>query len=117
MDLSNASVQAALVEEFYLVLLSYFDSENGGDRSKMVVNINESLYGLVQSPLYCYNCFKGTFEVRGFKPSPLDTFMFYVRGMVVLIYVENVLFFVTDQYDIYEVIKLLEDADISLTVE
>ena len=36
--------------------------------------------------------------------------MFYVRGMIVLIYVNDVLFFSTDQDNIDKVIKELEDA-------
>ena len=73
----------------------------------MVTNVNKSLYGLVQTPLYWYNHLKGAFEARGFKPSPMDTFMFYGRVMVALIYVDDVLFFVPDQDKFDEIIKEL----------
>ena len=43
--------------------------------------------------------------------------MFYGRGTIELIYVENVLFFGPDQDNIDEFIKELEDDDLSLTVE
>ena len=71
----------------------------------MVMNINKSFYGLVKTPLYWYNNLKGAFEERGFKPSPLDPCMFYGRGMIALIYVDDVLFFGTGQYKINEEIK------------
>ena len=52
MDFSNAFVQDTLVEDVYLALLSYFDYDPGEDIVNMVMKINESLYVLVQTPLY-----------------------------------------------------------------
>ena len=43
--------------------------------------------------------------------------MFYGRGMIVIMYVDGVLFFGTDQDRIDEVIKELEDSGILLNVE
>ena len=57
------------------------------------------------------------FEARGFKRSLLDPCISYGRGIISLIYVDNVLFFGTDQDKIDEVIKELEDAGLLLTVE
>ena len=51
-DLFNEFGQATLLEDFYLALSYYFDSETGEERSNMVMKLNESLYGLVQEPLY-----------------------------------------------------------------
>ena len=83
----------------------------------MITNLNKSLYGLVQSPLYWYNHLKGNFEARGFKPSPMDPFTFYGRCMIALIYFDDVIFFVTDKYKIDEFIKELEDSGILLIFE
>ena len=47
----------------------------------------------------------------------MDPCMFYGRGMIVIMYVDGVLFFGTDQDRIDEVIKELEDAGILLNVE
>ena len=52
MDLSNAFVQATLVEDFYLALPYYFDSDTGEDRANVVMKLNKSIYKLVQAPLY-----------------------------------------------------------------
>ena len=60
---------------------------------------------------------EGDFEARGFKPSLLDSCMFYGRGIIALIYNDDVLLFGPDQYNIDEVIRELEDYGILLTVE
>ena len=71
----------------------------------MITNLNKSLCGLVQGPLYWHNNLKGAFEARGFKPSPMDPYMFYVRGFIELIYVDDVLLFGPEQDKIDEVIN------------
>ena len=50
-DFTNALVWATLLEDVYLALPYYFDSETGEDRYKMVMKLNKSLYVLVQAPL------------------------------------------------------------------
>ena len=82
----------------------------------MVMKINKNLYGLVKSPLFCYNNMKGGFEEIGFKPRNMDPCMFYIRGMISIIYVDDVLLFGPDQDNIDDAIKELEDAGVSLTV-
>ena len=59
MDLSNSFAQATLVDDIYPALTSYSDSYNGEDRAKMVMKLKNSLYGMVQSPLYWYKHLKG----------------------------------------------------------
>ena len=49
---SNVFVKATSVEDVYLSLQYYFDSDTGEDRANMAMKINKSLYGLVQTPLY-----------------------------------------------------------------
>ena len=93
--------QDTLVEDVYLALPYYFDSSIGKDRSNMFMKLNKSLYLLIQSSLYWYNHLKGSFEARGFKPSPMHPCMFYGRGMLKLINVDDVLLFSTDQNNIY----------------
>ena len=100
MDFSNVFVQATLVEDVYLILTSYFDSDTGEYRDKLVMKPNKSLYGLVQPPLYWYNIMKGSFEASCFKTIPLNPCMFYGRFMIAIIYVDNALFFGTYQDNI-----------------
>ena len=109
-DFSNAFVQSTLVEDIYLALPSYFYSDAAEDRSNMVMNINKNIYVMVQIPMYWYNRLESDFEASGFKSSPLDTCVLYGRVMVALIYVDDVLLFGPDKYNIDEVINELEDA-------
>ena len=69
------------------------------------MKLNKSLYGMLQSPLYLYNHLMGYFEARGFKPIPLYTCIFYGRIIIELIYIDDMLFFGTDQDNIDEVAK------------
>ena len=69
------------------------------------MKLNNSLYGLVQTPLCWYNNVKGNFEARGFQQSPQDHCMFYGKGMIAIIYVDDILFFGPDQDKISEVVK------------
>ena len=80
------------------------------------MNLNKSLYGMFQAPLYQYNDLEGAFEEICFKPIPLYQYMFYGKGMIEIIYVDDVLFFFTDQYKIDEAIKELEYSSLSFTV-
>ena len=68
---SNDFFQSALVEDIYVALPTYFESDTGEDRANIIMKLNTSLYALVHSPLCWYNHLKGDFEERGFKPSPL----------------------------------------------
>ena len=81
------------------------------------MKLNKSLYGLVQAPLYWYNHLKNALENKGFKASKQEPCMFYGRGMVVLCYVDDCLFFGPDQGQIDEFIKELKDSGMALTVE
>ena len=66
MDLSNVFFWANLVEDFYLALPYYFDSDTGEYRANMVMKINKNLCVMVKSPLYWYNHMKVDFDARGF---------------------------------------------------
>ena len=81
------------------------------------MNLNKSLYGLVQSRLYWYSNLEGAFETIVFKLSPLDPCMLYGIGMFPLIYVYDIILFGAYQYNIDGFIKELEGSGIYLTVE
>ena len=101
-DLSNIVFQATLGEDVYTPPLPYyFYSDTGEDIANMVMKLNKSLYRMVQHPLYWYNHMKGNFEARCFKPSHLYPCIFYGKGMIALIYVDDVLLFGPDQDKIY----------------
>ena len=112
-DFSNDFVQATFVEDFFLALPYYFESNTGEYRSNMVMKINKNLYGLVQSPLFWSSNTKGDIEAICFKPSNMDICMFYIRVKISIIYVDDVLLFGPDQDNIDNVIKELEVSGVS----
>ena len=89
-DFSKYFVQDTLLEYVYLALPYYYYYDTGEDRDMMFMKLNKSLNGLVQKSLYRYNNLKVYFEPRGFKPFPLYPFILYGRGMISLIYVDDV---------------------------
>ena len=107
---SYSFVQDTLVEDFYLALPYYSDSDTGEDRANMVMNIKKSLYGL-------YNHLNSAFGEIGLKQIHMDPYMIYGIVMITLIDVDDVLLFGTNQDNIDEFIKKLEDSGILLTVE
>ena len=60
---------------------------------------------------------KGYFESRGFKLTHMNPCMLYGIGMIEIIYVDDVLFFGTNQDKIDEFIKELENSGILLNIE
>jgi histone deacetylase 1/2 len=116
-DFSNAFVQAELKEDVYVSLPARFAGPRGEGNDVAVMKLNRSLYGLVQAPLYWYNHLKDSLGQIGFKPSGLDACLFYGNGMIVLVYVDDCLFFGPDQDKIDEVIANLRNNGLTLTVE
>ena len=117
-DFSNAFVQAKLKEDVYITLPAMFNGPEGEGNDNIVLKLNRSLYGLVQAPLYWYNHLKESLIKVGFKPSPLDQCLFYGNVMVVLVYVDDCLFFRPDQDNIDKFIKRLKtEQKLKLTVE
>ena len=94
-----------------------FGGPQGEGKDEVVMKLNHSLYGLVQAPLYWYNHLKDSLAKVGFKRSALDSCLFYGHGIVVLIYVDDCLFFGPDQKKIDEMIAKLQSNGLTLTVE
>ena len=116
-DFSNAFCQATLNEEIYITLPSYFESEEGFTSHDACLKLNKSLYGLVQSPMYWFNFISKVFEDKGFRPSTHDQCLFYGRGFMILVYVDDCLFFGPDEGAINAFISELEEDGLSLTRE
>jgi hypothetical protein len=104
-DFLNAFVQAELKEEVYVELLKTFrDEENHGHKDRVVLRLNKS----VQAPLSWYNHLQKGLNELDFKVSTLDPGMYYGRGMIIITYVDDTLFFGPDLKAIEEVISELE---------
>jgi hypothetical protein len=117
-DFSNAFVQAKLGDNEHI----YVDLPRGFKQSKddgepMVLKLNRSLYGLVQAPLYWGNHLKAALEAEGLKQSVSDPCMFIGEGMILLTYVDDVLFFGKDGSKLDAKIKAIEARGLKLTIE
>jgi hypothetical protein len=117
-DFSNAFVQAELKEEVYVELPEMFrDEHNHGSKDGVVLKLNKSLYGLVQAPLSWYNHLQKGLKELDFEVSKLDSGMYYGRGMILITYVDDTLFFGPDLKEIEKVITELEGLGYGLTRE
>jgi hypothetical protein len=117
-DFSNAFVQAELGkdEHIYVALPKGFDT-GGQNGEEQILKLRRSLYGLVQAPLYWGNHLKAALEAEGLKQSVSDPCMYIGDGMVILTYVDDVLFFSADSAKIDTKIKAIEGRGFMLTIE
>ena len=81
------------------------------------MKLNKSLYGLVQDPLSWYHHLQAGLTKLYFKPSTLDTGMYYGCGIILITYVDNTLFFGPDLRNIEQTICELEGLGCGLTRE
>lgn len=114
-DYSNAFVQADIDGDVYCELPTEFSLADGG-KSEYVLKLKKSLYGLKQAPLLWFKTLKKSLLDRGFKASKQDPCMFMKKGLVALVYVDDVLFFGTSDAIIDEMIATLK-RDFDLKVE
>ena len=116
-DFSDAFVQAELKENVYINMLQHLISDDGMTSKEAVLKLNKSLYGLVQAPMYWFNHLSDKLKSKGFKPSAVDPCLFYGRRFIILVYVDDCLFFGPDEQKIEDFIKELQDDGMSLTCE
>jgi hypothetical protein len=93
------------------------DEQSHGSKDGVVLKLNKSLYGLVQAPLSWYNHLQKGLNELDFKVSALDPGMYYGRGMILITYVDDTLFFGPDIKAIERVIAELEGLGYGLTRE
>jgi hypothetical protein len=91
------------------------DEQNNGNKDGVVLKLNKSLYGLVQAPLSWYNHLQKGLTELDFEVSKLGPGMYYGRGMILITYVDDTLFFWPDLKEIEKVITDLEGLGYGLT--
>ena len=115
-DFSNAFVQVRLKEEVYLELPAMFSDENQNSTDAgFVLKLNKSLYGLVQAPRSWYHHLQRGLAKLNFIPLEEDPGMYYGRGMILITYVDDTLFFGPDLKQIEKVISKLKGLGYGLT--
>ena len=115
-DYSNAFAQAFLDEEIYLKLPQGCTGKYG---SKSVLKLQRSLYGLRQAAACWFDKLRdGLLDLGWSQPLPsLEPCLFVKDGVICLVYVDNCLFFGTSNEKIHELIKEIEAAGFTLTIE
>ena len=109
-DFSNAFVQAKLSEEVYVTTPQGFSSEEASGE-EVVMKLNRSLYGLVQAPLCWYEHLTRGLKNQGLKRSSNDPCLFLGNNVIVVIYVDDCLFFGKRSEDIDKLILGLQEKD------
>ena len=122
-DFSNAFVHAELPEgeDIYVEMPATFNGRSDGETigaEECVLKHNKSLYGLKQAPLLWCQELTQALKMQGFtQATELEPCMFFKDDMVVLVYVDDCLFFPKDEAKINDVIESLRKASFTLTVE
>jgi len=65
-DCTNAFAQVKLKESVYVEVLKMYKTNDGSD---IILKLNKSLYGLVQTPLCCFTHLREGFIDKAFTPS------------------------------------------------
>ena len=91
-DYTNAFVQADLHddEHVYIELPDYFGSRDG---ENVVLKLKKSLYGLKQAPLRWFEWLRNGLIKRGFTQCVNEPCLFSKNGVIILVYVDDCLFF------------------------
>jgi hypothetical protein len=107
-DFSNAFVQAHL-HETKPIFVQATPTFNSDIADKVVLRLNQSLYGLVKVPLYWNNHLRDTLvKTHGFNESQASpSFSYYHDGVVILTYVDDCLFFARDKRQIDDVLDAI----------
>jgi hypothetical protein len=96
----------------------YVEMPTGFQEPGKVLKLNQSLYGLKQSPRNFFQHLKGNLETLGFiSQTDIDPCLFVGPKCIILVYVDDTLFFAREQRDIDEAIEGLRTLGMELEVE
>ena len=112
-DYTNAFVQAKVKSDMFVELPKGFDppSENN-----VVLRLNKNLYGSRDAPLAWFETLRASLIKRGFKPSDVDPCLFIHKDMLVLCFVDDLIYVGPDVVKIDAMIANLGE-EYQLTVE
>ena len=93
----------------------FSDKNQNSTDEGVVLKLNKSLYGLVQAPRSWYHHLQRGLAKLDFFPSAEDPGMYYGRGIILITYVDDTLFFGPYLKQIEKVISKLEGLGYGLT--
>jgi hypothetical protein len=112
-DYTNAFVQAPVKDEMYVEAPKGFDLPTDGD---YVLKLKKNLYGSRDAPLAWFETLKASLESRNFVPSDIDPCLFIHKDMIVVCFVDDLIYLGRDILKIDAMIKDL-GSEFALTVE
>lgn len=100
---TNAFCQAPLDQTIYVELLRGFEQQG------MMLELQQSVYGLRQSPLNVYHHVRQGLESREFEKSEYDECLFNNGEVLVLLWVDDCIFYSRSKVKIGKIIESLKD--------
>jgi hypothetical protein len=107
-DFTLAYPQADLDVDIFLELPHGFQLPAGVNKKDYVLKLNKNLYGLKQAGFNWYEKLKKGMETRGFKTCLSDPCVYTKPGIVVLVYVDDMLIFARSMKKLETFIQSLE---------
>ena len=112
-DYTNAFVQAEVKTEMFVELPKGFDPPSDPDS---ILRLNKNLYGSRDAPLAWFETLQASLLKRGFVSSSIDPCLFIHKDMLVLCFVDDLIYVGPDVTKIDTMISNLGD-EFKLTVE
>lgn len=107
-DFTNAFVHAPIDRDVYVSLPCLFGDTSGIANQELCLKLNKSLYGLKDAPKLWADFLAKGLDRCGFVASPEDAGVYLGRGMAIVTYVDDVLFFGPDEAEMEKIITELQ---------
>ena len=114
-DFSNAFVQATLDKDVHVAMPPMF--QDNTSPFEQCLKLNKSLHGMVDSPRHWWMHVQQGLIDLGFKPSETDPGIYFGRGMILMLHVDDLLATGPDATKIEGLFTDLEKAGFALTRE
>ncbi len=114
-DFDNAFVQAPLNRDVYVELPAMFKDTSGLGAKDVCLKCKKSLCGMVDSPRNWWLHISAGLDHIGFTPSANDPGIWFGHGMVLILYVDDILLVGPDESEMSEIFKNLKKIGFELT--
>jgi hypothetical protein len=109
-DITTAFIHGRVTETIYVHQPQGFDRGKGDE----VLHLTRTLYGLKQSPLYFFHYLTERLIKQGLTALQFDPCLFISKSLLVIIYVDDILFYGRSDAEINDFIEGLKHDEIAL---